>query len=69
MLGTLEAAQDDLVVEHEEGTEVADWISLTGQLSRDGLGALVEADQIAVVDAGPKALGEVLGRALVFHAS
>lgn len=65
-LGTFEAAQDDLVLAHEQRAEVPNDLPVNRQLIDAGIGAFIEGDEVGLLDTGPEALGQVFGP---FHVS
>lgn len=66
-LGTLEAAEDDLVFAHEQRAEVANDVAVGRELSGAGIDAVVERDQIGLEHTRPEALGEVFSPVWMLH--
>ena len=66
-LGTLEAAEDHLVFAHEQRAQVANDVAVSRELSGAGIDAVVERDQVGLVDTRPEALGEVFGPVWMLH--
>ena len=66
-LGSLEAAEDDLILGHEQRAEVANDLPACGELGGGGRGAIVESAEIRLAHTGPEALGQILGPVDMLH--
>jgi hypothetical protein len=65
--GTLETAENNLVLAYQDGAAIADVASLARELAGSGLSAFVESGEISFAHPRPEAFGQVPARIRYVH--